>query len=102
MPGLDPGIHVFWMTDKRTWMAGTSPAMTRPLTRTVRSSRPGSCAGSAPADRTPLNGAFARFRWRSATSQGNVKVHVKVHLKVHVKLQVPVRAKVEETAGSST
>jgi hypothetical protein len=30
MPGLVPGIHVFlWCTDKsKTWMAGTSPAMT--------------------------------------------------------------------------
>jgi hypothetical protein len=28
MPGLDPGIHVLLKIDKRTWMAGTSPAMT--------------------------------------------------------------------------
>jgi hypothetical protein len=29
MPGLDPGIHVFLQRAKiRTWMAGTSPAMT--------------------------------------------------------------------------
>jgi hypothetical protein len=27
MPGLDPGIHVFRLRPK-TWMAGTSPAMT--------------------------------------------------------------------------
>jgi hypothetical protein len=27
MPGLVPGIHVFLVEDK-TWMAGTSPAMT--------------------------------------------------------------------------
>jgi hypothetical protein len=27
MPGLVPGIHVFLYRDK-TWMAGTSPAMT--------------------------------------------------------------------------
>jgi hypothetical protein len=27
MPGLVPGIHVFASTNK-TWMAGTSPAMT--------------------------------------------------------------------------
>ncbi len=28
MPGLDPGIHVF-ASDAKTWMAGTSPAMTQ-------------------------------------------------------------------------
>jgi hypothetical protein len=27
MPGLVPGIHVF-LTANKTWMAGTSPAMT--------------------------------------------------------------------------
>jgi hypothetical protein len=27
MPGLVPGIHVLFLQDK-TWMAGTSPAMT--------------------------------------------------------------------------
>jgi hypothetical protein len=29
MPGLVPGIHVFWLLHQnKTWMAGTSPAMT--------------------------------------------------------------------------
>jgi hypothetical protein len=28
MPGLVPGIHVFLATPRKTWMAGTSPAMT--------------------------------------------------------------------------
>jgi hypothetical protein len=29
MPGLVPGIHVFLsMQSRKTWMAGTSPAMT--------------------------------------------------------------------------
>src|SRR5262249_9737448 len=28
MPGLVPGIHVFWRLQTKTWMAGTSPAMT--------------------------------------------------------------------------
>jgi hypothetical protein len=29
MPGLVPGIHVFAaITEEKTWMAGTSPAMT--------------------------------------------------------------------------
>jgi hypothetical protein len=29
MPGLVPGIHVFLVaTSNKTWMAGTSPAMT--------------------------------------------------------------------------
>jgi hypothetical protein len=28
MPGLVPGIHVF-LQQSKTWMAGTSPAMTR-------------------------------------------------------------------------
>jgi hypothetical protein len=28
MPGLVPGIHVFQAPTKKTWMAGTSPAMT--------------------------------------------------------------------------
>jgi hypothetical protein len=27
MPGLVPGIHVFWDQREQTWMAGTSPAM---------------------------------------------------------------------------
>jgi hypothetical protein len=30
MPGLVPGIHGFLATDSKTWMAGTSPAMTNP------------------------------------------------------------------------
>jgi hypothetical protein len=28
MPGLVPGIHVFRRGGSKTWMAGTSPAMT--------------------------------------------------------------------------
>jgi hypothetical protein len=28
MPGLVPGIHVLNATARKTWMAGTSPAMT--------------------------------------------------------------------------
>jgi hypothetical protein len=28
MPGLVPGIHVFKPRHRKTWMAGTSPAMT--------------------------------------------------------------------------
>jgi hypothetical protein len=29
MPGLDPGIHVLLRQEReKTWMAGTSPAMT--------------------------------------------------------------------------
>jgi hypothetical protein len=28
MPGLVPGIHVFFAVVDKTWMAGTSPAMT--------------------------------------------------------------------------
>jgi hypothetical protein len=28
MPGLVPGIHVFVAESGKTWMAGTSPAMT--------------------------------------------------------------------------
>jgi hypothetical protein len=28
MPGLVPGIHVFGDGQSKTWMAGTSPAMT--------------------------------------------------------------------------
>jgi hypothetical protein len=29
MPGLVPGIHVFSLQQSKTWMAGTSPAMTK-------------------------------------------------------------------------
>jgi len=29
MPGLDPGIHVFLFAASKTWMAGSSPAMTK-------------------------------------------------------------------------
>ena len=29
MPGLVPGIHVFVSMSEKTWMAGTSPAMTK-------------------------------------------------------------------------
>jgi hypothetical protein len=29
MPGLVPGIHVFLLVEVKTWMAGTSPAMTK-------------------------------------------------------------------------
>jgi hypothetical protein len=37
MPGLVPGIHEF-LTQAKTWMAGTSPAMTRSMV----------CSGNAP------------------------------------------------------
>jgi hypothetical protein len=33
MPGLVPGIHVLAFLSKKTWMAGTSPAMTKKATR---------------------------------------------------------------------
>ena len=29
MPGLVPGIHVFAREERKTWMAGSSPAMTK-------------------------------------------------------------------------
>ena len=29
MPGLVPGIHVLRVAVKKTWMAGTGPAMTK-------------------------------------------------------------------------
>src|SRR6266480_5894758 len=29
MPGLVPGIHVFFLCEAKTWMAGRGPAMTR-------------------------------------------------------------------------
>ena len=29
MPGLVPGIHVLTVTATKTWMAGSSPAMTK-------------------------------------------------------------------------
>jgi hypothetical protein len=31
MPGLVPGIYVLGRNERMTWMAGTSPAMTRLL-----------------------------------------------------------------------
>jgi hypothetical protein len=31
MPGLVPGIHVFRLMRRKTWMAGSSPAMTAEL-----------------------------------------------------------------------
>jgi DNA ligase-associated metallophosphoesterase len=37
MPGVDPGIHAFLVV-ARTWMAGTSPAMTRPVVNITHSS----------------------------------------------------------------
>jgi DNA ligase-associated metallophosphoesterase len=36
MPGLDPGIHVF-LAAARTWMAGTSPAMTENVALSITS-----------------------------------------------------------------
>jgi hypothetical protein len=33
MPGLVPGIHVFAAAERKTWMAGTSPAMTSVMGR---------------------------------------------------------------------
>jgi hypothetical protein len=36
MPGLVPGIHVFGLMPRtKTWMAGTSPAMTENATPTL-------------------------------------------------------------------
>jgi hypothetical protein len=39
MPGLVPGIHVLSSLSKKTWMAGTSPAMTKRVLRLTRSPR---------------------------------------------------------------
>ncbi len=37
MPGLVPGIHVFVASmEEKTWMAGTSPAMTMELSLRAR------------------------------------------------------------------
>ena len=44
MPGLDPGIHVFFLRDAKTWMAGTSPAMTVIATN-IKSRSPLNIAG---------------------------------------------------------
>src|SRR5712675_429051 len=35
MPGLVPGIHVFLPCEAKTWMAGTSPAMTENVVASV-------------------------------------------------------------------
>jgi hypothetical protein len=50
MPGLVPGIHVFSSFEKsKTWMAGTSPAMTGQATVSLLSGRivTGSCGRSS-------------------------------------------------------
>src|SRR5437868_11107711 len=49
MPGLDPGIHAFWAQPaSKTWMAGTSPAMTnRNIERDFIWARPSCIAGPA-------------------------------------------------------
>jgi hypothetical protein len=36
MPGLVPGIHVFLLGAAKTWMAGTSPAMTPEMSQRYR------------------------------------------------------------------
>jgi hypothetical protein len=36
MPGLVPGIHVFLHRATKTWMAGTSPAMTKRRRGTIK------------------------------------------------------------------
>src|SRR6266849_9701929 len=46
MPGLVPGIHVLLFGGAKTWMAGTSPAMTK-----VRQVTPSTFALRATADR---------------------------------------------------
>ena len=38
MPDLVPGIHVFLDSEPKTWMAGTSPAMT--IQRVISATRP--------------------------------------------------------------
>src|ERR1700733_7935437 len=49
MPGLVPGIHVFFRCKTKTWMAGSSPAMTKyticPLRLSPRLHRPVGVAG---------------------------------------------------------
>ena len=40
MPGLVPGIDVYFLSATRTWMAGTSPAMTRRRRHTVFNASP--------------------------------------------------------------
>jgi hypothetical protein len=37
MPGLVPGIHALLLGELKTWMAGTSPAMTKAMRLMVSS-----------------------------------------------------------------
>jgi hypothetical protein len=46
MRGLAPGIHVFLSVEAKTWMAGTSPAMTSPLRNQLPYDSSGDQAGS--------------------------------------------------------
>ena len=52
MPGLVPGIHVFTalVTETKTWMAGTSPAMTQSRVHMTHAGVQPSriCVGEAP------------------------------------------------------
>jgi hypothetical protein len=64
MPGLVPGIHVFFSWQPKTWMAGTSPAMTEcgGLPRRHRC-----CISRVPnaADRMRLNVREVALPWRA-------------------------------------
>src|SRR5580693_6614763 len=70
----------------------------KPITKRMRSSRPGSCAGSAPADRTPKLWAFVRSRWRPATNPG--KVREKVREEFHAEAESKAELKAGPTAGA--
>src|SRR5882724_5227989 len=70
MPGLDPGIHVLLSRGIKTWMAGTSPAMTdrliarrKPSTNVPSSDLHGH-AGFRGADAVGTGGARPRDRGR--------------------------------------
>src|ERR1700722_12347490 len=71
------------------------------LTRRTRSSRPGSCAGSVPVDRTPRQRVCAQCHWRSGSSQGRVEVKVEPKLegKVEPNLEATAEVKVEPWAA---
>src|SRR5689334_12054479 len=54
-----PGIHVLGPNAK-TWIAGTSPAMTRTVARVERTARPGNsvAGGRLPPDLAPLDPGY--------------------------------------------
>jgi hypothetical protein len=66
MPGLVPGIHVLDASRRKSWMAGTSPAMTRG-------------PGDLPVGQNPVNPSWKKYSDLQKMESGSIFLTILSH-----------------------